>query len=253
VEELTMSRVDAGSSTAYLVDAGVVNWVLLQEGTDLTLIDGGYPGQADKVVESIERIGRRPEDIRGALLTHAHVDHLGGLVKLQQRYGFDVYMDPVEVAHARRDYLQQANAATLASIPLRNLPLVLRWMSKVLPLGVLSRKGLQGLAFGETGPLDLPGRPEPVAAHGHTDGHSAYLVASGQALVSGDALVSGHDVSRITGPQCLHGAFQHDAAANRRAVEHFTTLDADTLLAGHGPFHRGSVAKAAQQALNLAN
>ena len=251
--EMIVSQVDAGASTAYLVETQVVNWVLLQEGTDLTLIDGGYPGQADAVVESIERIGRRPEDIRGALLTHAHVDHLGGLVKLQQRYGFDVYMDPIEVAHARRDYLQQANAATLASIPLRNWPLVLRWLSRVTPLGVLSRKGLDGIAFGQTGPLDLPGSPEPVAAHGHTDGHSAYLVAGGQGLVSGDSLVSGHEVSRITGPQCLHGAFQHDAAANRRAVEHFPPLDADTLLAGHGPFHRGSVAKAAQQALNLAN
>ena len=146
--EMIVSQVDAGASTAYLVETQVVNWVLLQEGTDLTLIDGGYPGQADAVVESIERIGRRPEDIRGALLTHAHVDHLGGLVKLQQRYGFDVYMDPIEVAHARRDYLQQANAATLASIPLRNWPLVLRWLSRVTPLGVLSRKGLDGIAFG---------------------------------------------------------------------------------------------------------
>jgi len=130
---------------------------------------------------------------------------------------------------------------------------VLRWLSRVTPLGVLSRKGLDGIAFAQTGPLDLPGSPEPVAAHGHTDGHSAYLVAVGQGLVSGDSLVSGHEVSRITGPQCLHGAFQHDAAANRRAVEHFTTLDADTLLPGHGPFYEGSVAKAAQQALNLAN
>ena len=72
--EMIVSQVDAGASTAYLVETQVVNWVLLQEGTDLTLIDGGYPGQADAVVESIERIGRRPEDIRGALLTHAQTE-----------------------------------------------------------------------------------------------------------------------------------------------------------------------------------
>ena len=43
--EMIVSQVDAGASTAYLVETQVVNWVLLQEGTDLTLIDGGYPGR----------------------------------------------------------------------------------------------------------------------------------------------------------------------------------------------------------------
>lgn len=159
-----MSRVDAGSSTAYLVDAGVVVEFCCK-GTDLTLIDGGYPGQADKVVESIERIGRRP---RGYSRRAAHprprrpprrAGETAAALRIRRVHGSG------RGGPRRRDYLQQANAATLASIP-RNLPLVLRWMSKVLPLGVLSRKGLQGLAFGETGPLDLPGRPNPLPRTG---------------------------------------------------------------------------------------
>ncbi|MYR07477.1 MBL fold metallo-hydrolase [Gordonia sp. SID5947] len=243
-----ISRVDAGSSVAYLVHTDVVNWVLLQEGSDLTLIDGGYPGQASDVVESIRHIGGRPEDIRGALLTHAHVDHLGGLISLSERYGFDVYMDPVEVAHARRDHLQQAGPLDI--LPIAYRPRVLRWLATVTPLGVLSRKGIDDAKpFGTS--LDLPGGPTPVAAHGHTDGHSAYLVADGEVLVSGDALVSGHPISALAGPQCISDTFQHDVETARRTVESFTQLDATVLFPGHGPRVDGSVADAARRALQV--
>ena len=242
-----IDAVEGDGTTAYFVHTPVVNWVLLREGRDLTLIDGGYPGQAGAVVESIRRIGARPEDIRGALLTHAHVDHLGGLAKLVARYGFPVYADPAEVGHARRDYLQQASPASIARIAVA--PRVLRWLAAVTPLGVLSRAGItETQAFPE--PLDLPGRPRPGAAHGHTDGHSAYLVADGAALVSGDALVSDHPISAVHGAQCIPDVFQHDKAAARASVEAFTTLDAQTLFPGHGPRLDGGVAAAARTALS---
>ncbi|MBD0863064.1 MBL fold metallo-hydrolase [Gordonia sp. zg691] len=255
---MEITRVEGESSTTHFVHTDVVNWVLLEEGGDLTVIDGGYPGQAAQVVESIERIGRRPEDIRGALLTHAHVDHLGGLAKLQSRYGFEVYMDPVEVDHALRHHLQQANALDLA--PLAGQLRMWSWLAKTTPLGVLSKAGLgtaapfpgSGASRKEAGTaaLDLPGSPVPVASHGHTDGHSAYLVADGRALVSGDALVSGHEVSAIIGPQCIPSVFQHDEPTARLSVERFTELDADLLLPGHGEFREGSVADAARIALS---
>ncbi|ETA07748.1 MULTISPECIES: MBL fold metallo-hydrolase [Gordonia] len=245
---MEITRLDADSATTYFVHTDVVNWVLLEQNGELTLIDGGYPGQAGQVIESINRIGRRPEDIRGALLTHAHVDHLGGLAKLQARYGFPVYMDPVEVDHALRHHLQQANALDLA--PLVGTRRLWSWLAKTTPLGVLSRAGLSA-AESFPGKLDLPGSPVPVASHGHTDGHSSYLVGDGRALVSGDALVSGHEVSAIVGPQCIPSLFQHDEATARRSVERFTELDAELLLAGHGPLYRGSVADAAHRALAL--
>ncbi|MGV9860522.1 MBL fold metallo-hydrolase [Gordonia sp. NPDC003425] len=245
--KFVISSLDSGATTAHLVHSESVNWILLQEGSDLTLIDGGYPGQAETVLKSIHAIGRRPEDIRGALLTHAHVDHIGGMAKLVDRFGFPVYADPDEVGHARRDYLQQAGPLDIAPFAYR--PRAWRWLATVTPLGVLSRAGIAGTQpFPE--PLDLPGRPLPVAAHGHTDGHSAYLVADGEVLVSGDALVSGHPVSAITGCQCLPGAFNHDDAANRRSVEKFTELDATTLYPGHGPRAEGSVADMAAEALS---
>ena len=80
---------------------------------------------------------------------------------------------------------------------------------------------------------------------------SSYLVADGRALVSGDALISGHEISAIAGPQCIPSPFQHDETTARRSVERFTELDADLLLAGHGPLYRDGVAAAARRALEV--
>lgn len=247
----TISSIESGSGAVHFVYTPVVNWIILADGGQLTLIDGGYPGQAGTVVESIREIGHRPDAVVAALLTHAHVDHIGGLTKLAAQYDFPVYVDELEVGHARRDYLQQATPADV--VPLAMHGRGVRWLSKIIPLGALNKAGIpaaQQFPSPSNPPaLDLPGRPVPVAAHGHTDGHSAYLVADGAALVSGDALVSAHMTSAVTGPQCLSNHFQHSVDANRAAVESFTTLDAQILLPGHGPLMRTSVADAAREAL----
>ncbi len=247
-----ITSVDAGSSTAHLVTTPSVNWILLQEGSDLTLIDGGYPGQAGLVEESIRQIGGRGEDIRAALITHGHVDHIGGLVTLQERYGFNVYADPLEVAHVRREYLDQVSPVEIAKMSYQ--PRVWRWLAEIIPLKALSRTGIDDVAaFDDVAvvdqELDLPGRPVAVASHGHTAGHSGYLLADGQVLASGDALITGHMLSASAGPQLLAACFHHDVDENRSAVEAFTSLDADVVFAGHGPVYRGSASEAARKAL----
>lgn len=237
----------SGGSKTHFVVTDTVNWVILQSGDAVTLIDGGYPGHAGAVVESLRRIGRRPEDIRAALLTHAHVDHLGGLVKLRSKYTFDVYADPHEVAHARREYLQQADAFSLA--PIAWQPRVIAWLSQILPLGALSRSGLDDtVGFGDL--AALPGAPQPVPAPGHTDGHSAFLVADGEVLVSGDALISGHMITSHRGPQCLGPIFTHDPERNAESLENLARTEALLLLPGHGDRWEGPIRAAVDEALH---
>ncbi|GAA1459571.1 MBL fold metallo-hydrolase [Williamsia maris] len=240
---------DPRGGRAHLVHTDHVNWVILQDDSGVTLIDGGYPKQVDAVLASIREVGADPEQIRAALVTHAHVDHIGGLGVLAERYGFAVFMDPTEVPHGRREILQQATPLDIAKISYR--PRVLRWLSGVIRLGVLDTTGIPSSeAFAASGPLDLPGRPVPVAIPGHTDGHSGYLVADGRVLVSGDALITAHGISPVAGPQCLHHAFQHDLARNRESLLALRDLEADTIFPGHGPVHHGSMADAVDTALS---
>src|ERR687889_273165 len=112
---------------AYLVSTEHVNWVLVEEGHDLTLIDGGYPANAGDVEASVHDIGHHPGDIRGILLTHGHVDHVGGAARIAAQHGIDAWAGPLEVGHVRRDHLQQLGRAGMPLLLWRRGALV--WLT----------------------------------------------------------------------------------------------------------------------------
>ena len=222
-----------------------VNWLLVRDGEDLTVVDGGYPGYLDEFEASVRAIGARPGDIRAMLVTHAHVDHIGAANHLHERYGVPVYLDPVEVAHAYRDRLEQAGPADIARVAWR--PGVLGWSMRVMRAGALTKAGVpHAQPFPSPGPLDLPGRPTPVPTPGHTSGHSAYLFADAGVVATGDALVTGHACTGIDGPHVLPGYFNHGDPLP--ALDALARLDAEQVAPGHGPARRISIGEAVAQA-----
>ena len=132
---MTMTRgtVTQVADDVFVAHGTDCNWILLRDGTDVTLIDSGYPGDVDVLEASIREIGAQPQDVQAVLITHAHVDHVGGARKLHERYGTPALTDPIEVAHARRERLEQANELDIA----RNLwrPGVLPWTLRILRVG----------------------------------------------------------------------------------------------------------------------
>ncbi|MFJ8145631.1 MBL fold metallo-hydrolase [Streptomyces sp. NPDC096048] len=231
----------------YLVHGGNTNWVLLTDGDAVTLVDTGYPGDRRLLLGSLAAVGSSPEAVEAVLITHAHNDHLGSAEYLRAAHGTPVLLHEAEVAHARRDFLQQVSVGTV----LRNTwrPGVLPWAVHVLRSGGTERHPVTAPEpFPTDGALDLPGRPVPVYTPGHTDGHCAYHLPGTGVVISGDALVSGHATSRIAGPQLLPGMFHHDPARAAASLDVLAGLDGDVLLPGHGPVHRGPVKEAARQA-----
>lgn len=239
-----MNRVVEAAENVFLVNGSAVNWILLRDGTDLTLVDGGYPGDVDDVEASIRSIGRRPEDVRAILVTHAHADHLGAVNPFHARYGTPAYFDPVEVAHAHRDYLEQLTPPTLLANIWR--PRVLPWAIHILRNGATSDVAApHAQPFPSAGALDLPGAPVPVPTHGHTSGHTAFHLPAVGAVITGDALVTGHPLSPTTGPQLLPAMFAHTSRTDLlAALTPLESLDANLVLPGHGPLHHGPIADA---------
>ncbi|MFE0463064.1 MBL fold metallo-hydrolase [Kitasatospora sp. NPDC058965] len=231
------------ASDVFCAEGTDVNWVLVREGTDLTLIDAGWPGDIPKLEASVRAIRRRPEDIRGVLLTHAHVDHMGALGHLHARYGIPVYLDPAELGAAAGGRLEQASPLDVLARLWR--PQVLAWGLRILGAGALRRPSVpHAQPFPSAGPLDLPGRPVPVPCHGHTSGHSAYFLPGAGAVATGDALTTADPTTRRTGPQILSPFFAHAPARVPAALDTLAALAADTLIPGHGPTWHGPLADA---------
>jgi glyoxylase-like metal-dependent hydrolase (beta-lactamase superfamily II) len=312
------------TENVFFASGTAVNWVLLRDGSDLTLIDGGYPGDLAAVEATIRHAGGRPEDVRAILVTHAHVDHLGAVNPFHRRYGTPVYLDPAEVPHARREYLEQLSPVRLAANLWR--PGVLPWAARIIRAGAtknvaaphaqpfpapggVDAPGEAGASAGAGAPgeadasgavdlpggagapagagtpgvvdasgaadlpggagasrtadmpespsvpesasvaLDLPGDPVPVPTYGHTSGHTAYFLPAAGIIVTGDALITGHAVVPTTGPQLCPAFFTHDQEQARQALGSLAALDANVILPGHGPVHRGPVREAVAAAL----
>ncbi|WP_417563119.1 MBL fold metallo-hydrolase [Microbacterium sp.] len=59
----------------------------LIDAPELALVDTGVTASAAGVPAELERLGRRIEDIRWILLTHGHIDHVGGAYALWEATG----------------------------------------------------------------------------------------------------------------------------------------------------------------------
>jgi glyoxylase-like metal-dependent hydrolase (beta-lactamase superfamily II) len=228
-----------------------VCWVLVVDGKDITLVDSGYHGDADRVTASLARVGGAGARLSAVLVTHAHADHFGSVARLRAEYGVPVYAHRDELAHLRGDVVEQIAVSQVVVRAWR--PRVLRWTVDILRVGGPKTDRVPDpIGFNGTEPLDVPGGLVPVPLPGHTSGHSGYLVPAQGVLLVGDALTTGHAMSGLTGPHLMPAVFDHDRARALESVRGLATVAAEVVVPSHGPVFRGSPATAVEQALDRA-
>jgi glyoxylase-like metal-dependent hydrolase (beta-lactamase superfamily II) len=236
---------DAITDSVHFAYTELVNWTLVSDGDGVILIDAGFPGSRDDVLESLRRLGFGVDDLRAILLTHAHIDHFGSAIWFAKTHGTPVYCHVDEVGHSRREYLEQASPADIAKHIWQ--PRYLKWSVAITRAGAMTHDGIPSTqALTEDIAARLPGSPVGVPTPGHTGGHCSFVVDG--VLVAGDALVTGHPLARHTGPQLLPKLFNHDQAGCVRSLSALELLDIDVLLPGHGPVWRGSIREASEKA-----
>jgi len=235
---------------AHMVTGTNVNWALVTDGDAVTVIDSGYPNDGALLLASIEHIGRRVEDVQAILLTHAHLDHVGGIPALRARHHVPVLTGAEEARHARREYVEQITPRQMLQQCTRRAGR--RWVRQTL-CAVLPH---MSITIGDVEPvpadvpLDLPGALVPIATPGHTSGHTAWLMPATGVLFTGDALVTAHPLSTLgSGPQLLPAVFNEDEPMMRAGLSHIAQLPADTIIPGHGPLWRGPLPELVEQAV----
>src|SRR5688572_32967354 len=76
----------------YYVGATGVTAFLLTGPEGHVLIDGGYPETAPLIIASMAKLGFDIRDVKVLLNSHAHFDHAGGLLELQEKSGAQLWI-----------------------------------------------------------------------------------------------------------------------------------------------------------------
>lgn len=233
-----ISEVSPGT---FFVQGPASNWTIVREAEGqgaarFFLVDTGYPGDRERLLESISSCGLALADCLGVVVTHAHSDHIGSAQFLAEQ-GIPLYAHPLELANLRRQVTEQV---TLADFGWRIvLPRVLRWMTHAVRAGGLGDVAVAApRELSEEVLQSLPGSPQLVLTGAHTSGHCALYFPGSQLLLSGDLVISGHPLSQWQGLQTLPKLFHHAPGEIECGIERLQGLEVSTLLPGHGPYLR---------------
>jgi metallo-beta-lactamase class B len=206
----------------YYVGTTDVTAFLLTGPGGHVLIDGGYPGTAQIIENSIAKLGFKITDVKILLNSHAHFDHAGGLAALQDASGAKLWISEGD-----------ADAIASGGVSKRNM-----W-----PLNFLVRIGLIKFPVphvdwqfkdGEKialGPIELTAHVTP----GHTPGCTSW---SFPVRDNGRNLLAVSNCSLTLLPLSLIG-HRYDARLQQEFEHSFSTLrglPADIFLASHADF-----------------
>lgn len=180
-------KLQAGGGTR-IIDAGVTSRAraFILKGRKTVIVDTGFPGQADRILETLRRNGIAKGDVSLILLTHGHVDHYGNVRQLQQALGV-----PVAMGRADARYLARGSGAPV--VPTSLPAAVFARLAKAPPVTLKADIPIDS-------ELDLaPYGVDAVAfsTPGHTSGSLSVKV--GDACLIGDLLMAMPAVGKVPG------------------------------------------------------
>jgi glyoxylase-like metal-dependent hydrolase (beta-lactamase superfamily II) len=207
-----------------------INVALIKTGNDYVLIDAGSGGTweptAGRLADSLEAAGIKPEAIGTVVLTHAHPDHIWGLI--------DDLDDSLRFPRARYlvaarefDFWTAGEAARLSG-PIEGIAAGAKRVFKAIEDRTARIK--PGIEI-------VPGIVA-IDTAGHTPGHISLLVTSGsdKLLVTADAVQNAHIAFKQPDWQPRADMDGARAAKSRRQLLDLAATDKLAVLSYHIPF-----------------
>lgn len=173
-------------------------------GKDPILIDTGAGRSIEEVVENIERAGVDPESLKRIVITHCHIDHIGGMPYLKKHLGVTFYMHAFDAGPVERGD-RAVTAAGMYGMDFPPTPVDVKFEDSTFTLDIDDKKLIL---------LHTPG---------HTPGSISPYIDIGN--------------KRVLFAQDVHGpfldVFSSDIDDWRESMEKLIALDPDILCEGH--------------------
>jgi glyoxylase-like metal-dependent hydrolase (beta-lactamase superfamily II) len=183
----------------------------------LTVVDTGIAGSAVAILQAIEAIGYRPEQVNEIVLTHSHNDHRGGAAELVARTGARVIAHRADAPVIRGQQPETPPDLTEFERPFAEA--IFPRVPPAQPVDV-DREVDDGDATAGDGLI--------VGVPGHTPGSIALLVPELGALFTGDTIA-------FFGGNPILGPFNIDRARAIESVRKQARLEFEVACFGHGP------------------
>ena len=212
-----------------------INVYLLSTPKGLVLIDSAAPGMFGWLVKSLRKVGIKPEQLAGVVVTHFHIDHVGTAIALQ-KLRVPVYALAAEVPILTGDapHSGYRDGNTIGRI---------MYAAERLVFGTPSFSGVRSLEaeqkiFGTSWRI--------VAAPGHTPGSLALYNQETGDLLSGDTLISDFGC-----PRANTKLFTADYPKLIESALNLMELEPKYIHPGHGkPLPLSAYAKAQERLIN---
>jgi glyoxylase-like metal-dependent hydrolase (beta-lactamase superfamily II) len=218
-----------------------VNFYLVAEEAEFTLVDAGYPGYWKYLSAAIAALGARPEAIRAVIVTHHHADHAGTAERLRSTAASRVLVGEADAWIVAGKYRSHASPGFYRQSSVR--PSGLRFLAhSALSGGAKYRPVLSVEALTHDETLDLAGRPRVIHTPGHTAGHYSVALPERGVLLSGDALAT---FDYVTGKRGLGlHRLNDDREIALASLDRLDAVDAELVLPAHGEPWTGDSSRA---------
>ena len=201
------------------VDGVSCNVYIITEPSGLTIIDAGMPGAAQRILGAVTALGHSPRDVRHILLTHQHVDHIGGLAALIQATGAATWAHPGDTpaieGRARREAPHGPLGLVFRAVFFPRL--------RPSPISHQVSAGATLPVFADEGGLRV------IETPGHTVGHISFYLPARKLLFAGDAVRASN--GRLSLPPAMLNFDTPQALASMRKL---AQMEIEACLPGHG-------------------
>ena len=227
----------------YQLDLGKANVFLLEAKESLALVDTEVVGAKARLETALQKNGLALRDIRHILVTHAHVDHVGGLREVQEATGAEVWAHrldaPFVVKGEHPPYPERSQLSLFDRII---GAMIQSFVGDEQPPAPVHHEVEEGDVLSE-----IREGLRVIHLPGHSPGQVGFWLEPERVLIGGD--VAMHLLPWLHLPL---GAYTPDMEEAKRSIRKVATLKPHTLGVGHGaPLVGNAEAKVARLARSL--